>query len=306
MQSLVGCTGFVGSNLAAAHAFDGLYNSKNIGEAYGTEPELLLYAGMRAEKFLANSQPEQDRFLAEQAMENIAKIRPQRVVLISTIDVYPAPRGVDEDFSISAEDLQPYGRHRLELERFVERNFPQHLLLRLPGLFGINLKKNFIYDYIHFLPALLSRKKYDELAPLSALVRKNYAEQENGFYKCMAADGARAQLKREFSRLGFSALNFTDSRGVFQFYNLANLWRDISIALENKLARLNLATEPVRIDELYKYLTGGNFVNEIAAAPPCYDFRSKHAALFGGRNGYLYDKAGVLADIKKFAEENMP
>ncbi|MEG2500937.1 MAG: NAD(P)-dependent oxidoreductase, partial [Oscillospiraceae bacterium] len=33
--ALVGYTGFVGSNIAAAHPFDGLYNSKNIKEAFG-------------------------------------------------------------------------------------------------------------------------------------------------------------------------------------------------------------------------------------------------------------------------------
>ena len=30
MKALVGYTGFVGSNLAAAGNFDGLYNSKNV------------------------------------------------------------------------------------------------------------------------------------------------------------------------------------------------------------------------------------------------------------------------------------
>lgn len=46
MESLVGYTGFVGSNLAESHSFDGLYHSKNIEQAYGTKPELLVYAGV--------------------------------------------------------------------------------------------------------------------------------------------------------------------------------------------------------------------------------------------------------------------
>ena len=47
--ALVGYTGFVGSNIYAAGSFDGAYNSKNIEEAYGTNPDLLIYAGLRAE-----------------------------------------------------------------------------------------------------------------------------------------------------------------------------------------------------------------------------------------------------------------
>ena len=50
MKALVGYTGFVGSNIYDAGDFDAFYNSKNIQEAYGTEPDLLIYAGMRLKK----------------------------------------------------------------------------------------------------------------------------------------------------------------------------------------------------------------------------------------------------------------
>ena len=57
MRALVGYTGFVGGNLAAAGTFDGLYNSKNIEEAFGTKPDILYYAAVPAEKFTANRFP---------------------------------------------------------------------------------------------------------------------------------------------------------------------------------------------------------------------------------------------------------
>ena len=60
MKALVGYTGFVGSNINAKGDFDALYNSKNIEEAFGTSPDLLVYAGLRAEKYLANNFPEED------------------------------------------------------------------------------------------------------------------------------------------------------------------------------------------------------------------------------------------------------
>ena len=60
MNALVGYTGFVGSNIYASGEFDSVYNSKNIESAVGTGPDLLVYAGVRAEKFLANNAPEKD------------------------------------------------------------------------------------------------------------------------------------------------------------------------------------------------------------------------------------------------------
>ena len=37
-----------------------MYNSKNITEAYDTKPDLLIYAGVPATKYLANKEPEKD------------------------------------------------------------------------------------------------------------------------------------------------------------------------------------------------------------------------------------------------------
>ena len=56
--AIVGYTGFVGSNICVTTKFDAYYNSKNIEEAFGTNPDLLVYSGVRAEMFLANKFPE--------------------------------------------------------------------------------------------------------------------------------------------------------------------------------------------------------------------------------------------------------
>ena len=62
MISLVGYTGFVGSNIyeKGRANIDKVYNSSNISEAFGTHPDLLIYSGLRAEKYLANNAPEKD------------------------------------------------------------------------------------------------------------------------------------------------------------------------------------------------------------------------------------------------------
>ena len=163
MEAIVGYTGFVGSNIVASHSFEGCYNSKNISAAYGTKPDLLVYSGVPAEMFLANQNPEADRELMNKAIENIKKIQPKKLVLISTIAVYQNPDRVDEDYEIDESTLTAYGANRLYLERWVEANINDYLIVRLPGLFGKNIKKNFIYDYIYYIPAMLNQEKYAEL-----------------------------------------------------------------------------------------------------------------------------------------------
>lgn len=302
MTALVGYTGFVGSNIfaGAKGQIDATYNSKNIEEAYGTEPDLLIYAGLRAEKYLANNDPEKDMALIEQAEENITKIKPKKLVLISTIDVLKNPNGKDENSEIDTVDLQAYGYNRYVLEQWVRENYPDALIIRLPGLFGINIKKNFIYDFINVIPFMLKAEKFEELSAKDADLKKYYTLQDNGFYKVNVEENDREMLKDKFRALGFSALNFTDSRSVYQFYNLARLWDDIQVALKNGIKMWHPATAPVSAAEVYEYLTGNTFSNELGGTPAYYDYKTIHDTTFGGSNGYICDKENVLREIKEF------
>ena len=80
MNVLVGHTGLVGGNLFASGAFEKGFNSKNIQEAYGMKSEFLVYAGLRAEKYLANSFPKEDLELIGKAEKNIERIQPQKCI----------------------------------------------------------------------------------------------------------------------------------------------------------------------------------------------------------------------------------
>ncbi len=303
ITSLVGYTGFVGSNLISKYNFTNIYNTKNIEESYGTEPDLLIYAGVRAEKYLANKNPQKDYEIVQEAYQNIKKINAKSVVLISSIDVYKNPINVNEDSIIETEDLHPYGLNRYYLEQWVESEFNNSLIIRLPGLYGKNIKKNFIYDMIHIIPKMLSNSKFEELRNENSKIQDYYVLQGNGFYKCIAPSKHDTDFLRDyFNNIGFTALNFTDSRGSFQFYNLENLWTHIHIALENGIHKLNLATEPVSIQELYEYIKKEKFINEISIAIPNYNYKTKYSELFGGKDGYIYKKEEVLKDIKKFVE----
>lgn len=302
-KALVGYTGFVGSNICkqAGNNIKGLYNSKNIKLAYKTNPDILIYAGLRAEKFLANAYPEKDKLLIEEAKKNMKSINPKKLVLISTIDVFKEPINVSEESNIDLQGLQPYGYNRYLLELWVRENYPDALIVRLPALFGINLKKNFLYDFINIIPQLLKKEKMDELLIHNNQLINYYELQDTQFYKLKAvSEKKKNELKKIFQEIGFSALNFTDSRSVYQFYNLSRLWSDIQIALKNDIKLWHPATEPVSAAEIYRYLTGEDFVNEIMANPAYYDYKTIHSEIFGGRNGYINSKIEVLNQIKDF------
>ncbi len=317
MVALVGYSGFVGSNLyaRARNRIKGVYNSQNVEKAYGLEPEVLIYAGVRAEKYLANSAPDRDLEMILEAEKNIKAINPQKLVLISTIDVYQNPVGVDETDSVlsagkggTGNGVQPYGLNRYYLEAWARKNFPDCLIIRLPGLYGYNIKKNFIYDYINVIPYMLKKEKYQELKVLekaddAITLDECYEAAGNGFYRCRKLDKDKKELlQKKFKKLGFTALNFTDSRSTFQFYSLGRLWEDIQIALNEGIPLLNVATEPVTAAEVYKALTGEVFKNELKGTPAKYDFRTTYAARFGGKGGYICSKEEIMADIKMFVK----
>ncbi|GMU81331.1 MAG: hypothetical protein AMXMBFR47_12020 [Planctomycetota bacterium] len=147
-NALIGYTGFVGSTLHRQARFDALFNSKNIGEVRGRSFDLVVCAAARAEKWKANAEPEADRAHIESLAAVLRTLSAKTFVLISTVDVYPRPIGVDESTEIELESVQPYGRHRLLLERHVQEHFSNVFVMRLPGLFGRGLKKNFIFDLL--------------------------------------------------------------------------------------------------------------------------------------------------------------
>ena len=303
-HTLVGCTGFVGGNLAASHTFDGQYHSRNIAESYGQDNGLVVYSGMPSEKFLANADPEADLAQARQALDNMRKMRPQRLVLISTVDVYPSPQSVCETDVPTAENAPAYGKNRLALEGWVREEWPDALILRLPALYGKGLKKNFLYDMLTITPGMLTEDKYLELSKRERLVAEGYKPGKAGFYRLWPRDEHDSrELRSFFAGNDFNALSFTDSRAAFQFYGLSRLWGDIERCLEAGLTLVNLAVEPVLASELHWKIMERPFANHKPGDPPQYDMRTCHADVLGGSGGYLQSREQVMEGIRGFVQE---
>ena len=308
MEVLVGYTGFVGSNLSKQHKFDCVYNSKNIADSFGVSPDLCVYAGIRAEKFTADKFPENDLNHIKDAVDNIKRINPKKLVLVSTVDVIPSRQNTDiyEDTNYETDKLTPYGKNRLFLENEIRNLYPETLILRLPALFGTGLKKNLIFDIINFIPAMLKKEKIEELCVRVPELKSYYKEDENGFFRVAEniSGDDRKKLRKIFEGLEFSAVNFTDSRSKFAVYNLEYLWEHIKIFLENDIKLAHMAAEPVSAEEIYYAVYGKSFTNLIAVQHFDYTFfRTRHTGLLGGNEGYIFKKNKVIPEIVEFVKK---
>jgi len=251
--ALIGYSGFVGSNLLAKRSYDSLYRASDIESIRGGDFEQVVCAGVQAMKWWANLHPDDDRVGIERLLGPLAEISAQRFTLISTIDVYPAPREVDEDSAIDLQGHHAYGLHRLEVEAWIRERFPKVLIVRLPGLFGPGIKKNVIFDMLH----------------------------DNGLEKIHPG-------------------------GVFQYYDLRRLANDIDRAWNLGVGLLNVSTEPLGTGEIRDRFFPQKDLGATGPAPAGYDMRSKHAAAWGGADGYLYGKQQVLEDLGEWlAEEKL-
>lgn len=302
MEILVGSTGFVGSNLMLSQNFNAAFHSTDIDFAYGLCPDLLVYAGVTGTKFLANHQPEKDRQVIADAMKHIQRIRPRKLVLISTIDVYPNHGYGYEDDKPLEDALTVYGKNRLALEQWVENNVKDYHIIRLPGIYGANLKKNFIYDLCHPNPPMVQKADFERLFPPNDTVRECYQEWEDGYYHILDSlpcDKIRL-LEQAFQNRGYTARRFTDSRGIYQYYHLKNLCAHIGIMLENHISKLNIATYPLSAAVICREAAGEDFYNEISDDPASYQMKTRYAALFQREGPYLSDRRETLEEIASF------
>jgi NAD-dependent epimerase/dehydratase family protein len=148
-RALIGSTGFIGGQLCRQTPFDDVYHAADIHQIAGRRYDLVVCAAPSAWKWRANQNPEQDRAHVEALIEPLRRVQAERFLLISTVDVYGRPTGVDETTSVDPALATPYGRHRLAVEETVRERFRDYQIVRLGHPFGDGLKKGFLYDLLH-------------------------------------------------------------------------------------------------------------------------------------------------------------
>ena len=314
MDALIGHTGFVGSNLMGQHQFGGLFNSTNIADIRGQQFETLVCTAVPATMWLANNNPDADRANILELFDRMRKVQVDRFVLVSTIGVYSdASKPVDENNTDFQTELA-YGRHRREFEGLVTEHFPATLILRLPALFGSNLKKNFLFDILNPVPSFLKPEVYETVlggvaASQRERINRSFVKDDTArmwrFERSKHGFGATgAELGAIFENAYSSAVQFTHADSMFQFYGLRRLWQDIERAIKADIGVLNLATEPLRAGDIYYALKGREMTAQ-TAPKAIQDMRSCHSELWSRGDGYLYGADDTLADLQAFvAAEN--
>ena len=248
MDALIGHTGFVGGNLLRQHAFGACFNTANIESLAGGNFDTLVMAGAQGKKWWANQNRDADRVGIQRALDAMRGVTARLVVLISTIDVVPQVAGADEGFDCASVPTHAYGENRLWLEGEMRARFGRVVTVRLPGLFGPDLRKNILYDLLH----------------------DNQVEK-------------------------------IDPAARFQFYDMTGLWADIGRAEAAGLELVHLVPAPVLTGDIVdRCFPGAKVGVPPAGGSPAYDFRTRHAEVFGGRGGYVQDEAEVFRRLGAF------
>ncbi|MGH8474479.1 MAG: hypothetical protein ACRER2_01690, partial [Methylococcales bacterium] len=105
-----------------------------------------------------------------------------------------------------------------------------------------------------------------------------------------------------FDFLNDNNLHAIDSRGVFQFYPMVNLWYDIDTALQNGLKLVHLTAEPLSVGEVSSLGFNKPFDQRLPNPPAAYDMRTRYAELFGGTGHYQYSRRESLQAIRAYAQ----
>lgn len=248
-NALIGFSGFVGSTLLKQAHFSALYRSTNINEIENRTFDVVVCAGAPAQKWIANRGPADDREKIDSLIDHLRTIKCSKFILISTVDVFKDPIGVDEFTPVDELGLHAYGLHRRLLEKFVEEHFPSYLIVRLPGLVGPGLRKNVIFDFHNH-----------------------------------------------------NNLHAIESRGIFQFYPMINLWHDIQRAMEAGLSLVHLTAEPISVADVSLLGFGRPFKQALANPPARYDMKTRHAKIFGSPGQYQYSARETIQAIRAYAQ----
>ncbi|MBY4949072.1 pyridine nucleotide transhydrogenase [Cupriavidus respiraculi] len=248
-NALIGFSGFVGTTLLKQAEFASLYRSTNIADIDNRTFDTVVCAGAPAQKWIANRDPAADREKIKGLISHLKTIKCETFILVSTVDVFRDPIGVDESTPVDTAGLHAYGLNRHLLETFVAEHFANHLIVRLPGLIGPGLRKNVIFDFLN----------------------------DNN-------------------------VQAIDSRGVFQFYPMVNLWYDMQTALRNGLRLVHLTAEPISVANVSEQGFGRPFHQDLGGKAATYDMRTKHAAVFGGAGDYQYDRRATVQAVRAYAQ----
>lgn len=97
-------------------------------------------------------------------------------------------------------------------------------------------------------------------------------------------------------------LQAIDSRGIFQFYPMVNLWYDIQVALNAGLKLVHFTAEPISVASVALEGFGKVFDNSFSGPAATYDMQTKHAQVFGASGRYQYSARETIQAVRAYAQ----
>ena len=311
MNGLIGHSGFVGSNLKYNIKFDANYNSLNIDLIKGMEFDILICAAAPGSMLQANLDGEEDLRNIERLIENIKQCRAKKIILISTIGVFKDFNRGHNEGSDGFEDELAYGINRRYLEKNLMAFFEKVYVVRLPSIFGSNLKKNFLFDLLNPMPSFVKEERLQKTLDLMKgyerdfLVKCFNKGKLDGFYHLdrptynQFANKNKIETKLLEGQL--SSIFFHSHKSSYQFYNLERLWDDICLIIQNDIELVHLAPPRLQVGEIYK-LIYNHMMPETRAKVHHEDLKTNYHSLWSSSRPYIYSEEIILADIKKFSK----
>jgi len=105
-----------------------------------------------------------------------------------------------------------------------------------------------------------------------------------------------------FDLLNNNNLDTIETRGVFQFYPMINLWYDIQKALEAGLSLVHLTAEPISVADVSLQGFGRPFTQILKNPPARYDMQTRHSQIFDSPGQYQYSTRETIQAIRAYAQ----
>mgnify|MGYP001161375639 CR=1 FL=1 len=310
-DAIIGYSGLIGKNILKKKKFKNKYNSKNIKQIRNKNFNLLVCAGAPGSMLLANKKPKQDLNNINNLIRNLKKVKANNFILISTIQVFSNIENKNFETTKKLFNNKAYGKNRRILEKFCQKNFNNCLIVRLPSVFGDFLIKNFIYDLTNPMPKILIKQKMIRIQ--SVLKPQNFNEIKKIYYKKnnlyhldynkFLKNPLKKEIIKEFKENNILSTSFTNVNSKFQFYYLDNIWKDINLALKNKIKTIHLATEPVKANLIHK-----KFLKKEMKKNDAKIYRAnmvtKFSYLWGLKKNYIQNKKQVLKNLEKYFKKH--
>lgn len=143
---IIGYTGFIGGYLARQIKSKNLYNTKNIVNISKKNYDIVYCCAPSSAMWIAKKNPIEDFLNISNLIKNFKNIKTKKFILISTIEVYKKKNFCDENSSDFSNDVYSYGYNRYLIEEAAKKIFKNLLIVRLPIVYGLGVKKNIIFD----------------------------------------------------------------------------------------------------------------------------------------------------------------